>query len=222
MKIGTRYRAASTNPRSTHPQNVARADRVEVVLPAPGDQRRPRRDEWVFTAQGNEEDWAKLVAFTEQVRFKTGECVIKAGERDRALYFLTEGRLDIMLPQPKGADRLVRTISAPAVVGEMGFVEDQPALHDDQGHDRRRAAAAGLRGLRAHVGRPSRRSPRTCCSSWRASSRCACGGPRRRSPAAGSSRPARAFRRLSLRSPSSTTRAHRDRLDAASFPGGPA
>ncbi len=77
-------------------------------------------------AQGNEQDWAKLVAYTELMRFRTAECVMKAGERDRALYFLTEGRLDLMLPQPKGSDRLVRTISAPAVVGEMAFVEDQP------------------------------------------------------------------------------------------------
>ena len=107
-------------------EGVAKADSSKSFFLRQGDPDAPRRDEWVFTAQGSEEDWAKLVSFTEHMRFKADECVIKAGERDRALYFLTEGRLDIMLPQPKGADRLVRTISAPAVVGEMGFVEDQP------------------------------------------------------------------------------------------------
>jgi CRP-like cAMP-binding protein len=107
-------------------EQVARADASKSFFHLPGDGTEPRRDEWVFLAQGNEEDWAKLVAFTELMRFKQGETVIQAGERDRALYFVTEGRLDIMLPQPKGADRLVRTISAPAVVGEMGFVEDRP------------------------------------------------------------------------------------------------
>jgi CRP-like cAMP-binding protein len=30
-----------------------------------------------------------------------------------------------MLPQAKGAERLVRTISAPAVIGEMGFLENR-------------------------------------------------------------------------------------------------
>jgi CRP-like cAMP-binding protein len=57
------------------------------------------------------------------MRFKKDETVIRAGELDRSLYFVTDGRLDLMLPQPNGAERLVRTISAPAVIGEMGFVE---------------------------------------------------------------------------------------------------
>jgi CRP-like cAMP-binding protein len=52
--------------------------------------------------------------------------VIRSGELDRALYFVTDGRLDLMLPQLNGAERLVRTISAPAVIGEMGFVENRP------------------------------------------------------------------------------------------------
>ena len=124
-RLGIRTTRRKGTDEAADPQ-VARADSSKSFFQRQGDLAAPRRDEWVFTAQGNEDDWAKLVAFTEQMRFKTGECVIKAGERDRALYFLTEGRLDIMLPQPKGADRLVRTISAPAVVGEMGFVEDQP------------------------------------------------------------------------------------------------
>jgi CRP-like cAMP-binding protein len=106
---------------------VARADSTKSFFQAPVHEHgEPRRDEWVFLAQGNAQDWATLVSYTEHMRFKEHETVIRAGESDRSLYFVTEGRLDLLLPQPKGADRLVRTISAPAVVGEMGFLENRP------------------------------------------------------------------------------------------------
>ena len=125
MKIGMR------TPRRKHEQeedsdlDVARATAAESFFQPPDPTSEPRRDEWVFLAQGTPEDWEKLVAYTEHMRFNTGETVIRSGELDRALYFVTDGRLDIMLPQPNGAERLVRTISAPAVIGEMGFVENR-------------------------------------------------------------------------------------------------
>ena len=49
----------------------------------------PRRDEWVFLAQGTPEDWEILVAYTEHMRFKRDETVIRANENDRSLYFVT-------------------------------------------------------------------------------------------------------------------------------------
>jgi CRP/FNR family cyclic AMP-dependent transcriptional regulator len=106
--------------------DVARATASDSFFQPHHDLDETRRDEWVFLAQGTEEDWEKLVSFTEHMRFKEDEPVIKAGELDRSLYFVTQGRLDLMLPQPSGAERLVRTISAPAVIGEMGFVENRP------------------------------------------------------------------------------------------------
>lgn len=123
MKIGMRTpRRRQENDESI---DVARATAAESFFIEPDHGEEPRRDEWVFTAQGTHEDWEKLVAYTEHMRYKDGETVIRAGELDRALYFVTDGRLDIMLPQPNGAERLVRTISAPAVIGEMGFVENR-------------------------------------------------------------------------------------------------
>ena len=126
MKLGMR------TPRRKHDSegepstiDVARAAAAESFFVEPDHGDEPRRDEWVFLAQGTPEDWEKLVAYTEHMRFKNDETVIRAGELDRALYFVTEGRLDIMMPQPNGAERLVRTISAPAVVGEMGFLENR-------------------------------------------------------------------------------------------------
>ena len=66
------------------------------------------------------------MSYSEHMHFKLNETLIHAGELDRALYFVTDGRLDLLLPQPSGAERLVRTISAPAVIGEMGFLENRP------------------------------------------------------------------------------------------------
>ena len=124
MKIGMR------TPRRRHEEpdpsvEVAKATAAESFFQQPAHGAEPRRDEWVFLAQGSPEDWETLVSYTEPMRFKSDETVIRAGELDRALYFVTDGRLDIMLPQPNGAERLVRTISAPAVIGEMGFVENR-------------------------------------------------------------------------------------------------
>ena len=123
MKLGLPHRKHDEPDPSV---DVARAAAAESFFQPPDASDEPRRDEWVFLAQGTREDWERLVSYTEHMRFKRDETVIRAGELDRALYFVTDGRLDIMLHQPTGAERLVRTISAPAVVGEMGFLENRP------------------------------------------------------------------------------------------------
>jgi CRP/FNR family transcriptional regulator, cyclic AMP receptor protein len=125
MKIGMRTPRRKHEDEEPSTIDVARATAAESFFQPPDHGDEPRRDEWVFLAQGTPEDWEKLVAYTEHMRFKNHETVIRAGELDRAMYFVTEGRLDIMLPQANGAERLVRTISAPAVVGEMGFLENR-------------------------------------------------------------------------------------------------
>jgi CRP/FNR family transcriptional regulator, cyclic AMP receptor protein len=104
----------------------AHATAAESFFQQPDLDDEPRRDEWVFLAQGSPEDWEKVVAQTEPMTFREGQPVITAGDHDRSLYFVTSGRLDLMLQQPSGGERLVRTISAPAVIGEMGFLENRP------------------------------------------------------------------------------------------------
>jgi CRP/FNR family transcriptional regulator, cyclic AMP receptor protein len=64
------------------------------------------------------EEWQALLAATETLRFRPGDVVLRAGERDRALYLLLDGRLEI-----GGADTAV---SAPAVVGVAAFLDDLP------------------------------------------------------------------------------------------------
>jgi SulP family sulfate permease len=124
MKIGMRQTRRDADAESS--ADVARATAAESFFHPPEISDEPRRDEWVFLAQGTPDDWEKLVAYTEPVSFSKCDVVLRTGDRDRSLYFVTDGRLDLLIEQPNGAERLVRTISAPAVVGEMGFVEDRP------------------------------------------------------------------------------------------------
>jgi CRP-like cAMP-binding protein len=124
MKLGLNRHKEETPPDPS--EQEAKATASESFFQPPEHRDEPRHDEWVFLAQGTPEDWEKLVSYTEHMRFNKDETVIRNGETDRALYFVTAGRLDLMVPQPSGAERLVRTISAPAVVGEMGFIEDRP------------------------------------------------------------------------------------------------
>jgi CRP/FNR family transcriptional regulator, cyclic AMP receptor protein len=122
-KIGFRSRHQDADVTQA-PDN--RADSSESFFEKPDQGDEPRHDEWIFLAQGNEDDWARLVAYTRETDFADKETIIKAGETDRCLYFLTDGRVDLLLAHPSKPDRLIRTISSPAVFGEMGFIEDRP------------------------------------------------------------------------------------------------
>ena len=57
-------------------------------------------------------------AATETLRFHPGDTVLRAGERDRALYLLLDGRLEV-----EGAGT---EIVAPATVGVAGFLDGLP------------------------------------------------------------------------------------------------
>jgi CRP-like cAMP-binding protein len=58
------------------------------------------------------EEWDALLAATDTLRFRPGDVVLRAGERDRAVYFLLDGRLE--------------GVSAPAAVGVAAFVDGLP------------------------------------------------------------------------------------------------
>jgi CRP/FNR family cyclic AMP-dependent transcriptional regulator len=58
------------------------------------------------------EDWDALLAATETLRFRPGDVVLRAGERDRALYLLLDGA--------------VAGIRTPAAVGVVAFLDGLP------------------------------------------------------------------------------------------------
>jgi len=82
-------------------------------------------DELVFLRDRSEEDWERLLAHTEAIRFGAGDTLIRAGERERSLYVLASGRLELLLPGKSG-DIRVGTIEPRTVVGEMAFLDGRP------------------------------------------------------------------------------------------------
>jgi CRP-like cAMP-binding protein len=83
-------------------------------------------DEVRFLSDRSEQDWEKLLAHTDARPFRPGDEVIRAGEVDRSLYIVTEGKLAMILPQPGGGAKEFKTIEAPTVIGELCFIDGGP------------------------------------------------------------------------------------------------
>jgi CRP-like cAMP-binding protein len=83
------------------------------------------RDSFVFLGDRPEDDWSRLLHYTEVRRFSAGETMITAGEVDRALYIVSEGRLETLLPGDDG-DLHFGTIGPGSVVGEIAFLDAGP------------------------------------------------------------------------------------------------
>ena len=75
-----------------------------------------------FLADRSERDWALILDHAEVRRFVAGEELMRAGQRERALYVLTEGTVS----GTTGDGRDFKSIAAPSIVGEMGFLDGGP------------------------------------------------------------------------------------------------
>jgi CRP/FNR family transcriptional regulator, cyclic AMP receptor protein len=64
------------------------------------------------------EDWDALLGAGETLRFHPGDVVLRAGERDRALYLLLDGHVMV--------DGAATVVSAPAMVGVVAFLDGRP------------------------------------------------------------------------------------------------
>jgi len=82
-------------------------------------------DELVFLRDRSEEDWERVLAHAEAVRFSAGDVLVSAGELDRTLYVLASGRLEVLLPG-EGDDIRIGTIEPRSVAGEIAFVDGRP------------------------------------------------------------------------------------------------
>jgi CRP/FNR family transcriptional regulator, cyclic AMP receptor protein len=76
-----------------------------------------------FLADRPDSDWTTLVQRTETRRYSIGHTIVAAGERDQALYLLTEGVVGVIL---QGAQGTFKEIDAPSVLGEVAFVDAGP------------------------------------------------------------------------------------------------
>lgn len=80
-------------------------------------------DELVFLRDRGEDDWERVLAHAEAVRLAAGDVLIRAGERDRTLYLVASGRLEVLLP---GNDTRIGTIEPRSVAGEVAFIDGRP------------------------------------------------------------------------------------------------
>ena len=77
----------------------------------------------LFLPEATAADWATVFSYAEVRTVEKGLAVVQAGERDRALYLLTEGTVGVRLPKDEGP---FKTIDAPSVVGELAFFDGRP------------------------------------------------------------------------------------------------
>jgi CRP-like cAMP-binding protein len=71
-----------------------------------------------FLPHATVEEWDAVLAATETLRFHPGDVVLRAGERDRALYLLLDGRLE---GEGGGAE-----VAAPGTLGVAAFLDGLP------------------------------------------------------------------------------------------------
>ncbi len=69
-----------------------------------------------FLPHASAAEWDAVLAATETLRYRPGEVVLAAGERDRAFYLLLDGHVEA------GA----ATLAAPAVLGAAAFLDGLP------------------------------------------------------------------------------------------------
>jgi CRP-like cAMP-binding protein len=77
----------------------------------------------LFMPDATAADWATLFSYAEVRQVGEGLAVVQAGERDRALYLLTEGTVGVRLPKDESP---FKTIDAPSVLGELAFFDGFP------------------------------------------------------------------------------------------------
>ena len=77
----------------------------------------------LFLPEATAADWATVFSYAEVLHVGAGLAVVQAGERDRALYLLTDGAVNVRLPRDEGS---FKTIEAPSVLGELSFFDGYP------------------------------------------------------------------------------------------------
>jgi len=84
-------------------------------------------EELVFLPHWDAERWKKLLNYAGKLKFQQGDVIIKYGDRDRAIYIIIEGQLEILIPH-QGKKQLQRTQvrEAGSVIGEQAFIDKMP------------------------------------------------------------------------------------------------
>ena len=80
----------------------------------------------VFLPNHSDAAWRTLLSYTDTVRFRAGESALHLGEIDRALYIVTAGHLEVLVPHGLQGMRVFAVVEPGAVVGEQSFFDGEP------------------------------------------------------------------------------------------------
>ena len=71
-----------------------------------------------------QEDLQRITKKSRYCSFEAGEIVIKEGERDRRLFILISGKVNIFKSYGTQKEKLVRTLEPPSYFGEIALLDD--------------------------------------------------------------------------------------------------
>jgi CRP/FNR family transcriptional regulator, cyclic AMP receptor protein len=74
-------------------------------------------------------EWDLLIGCTERKLFPAGTPIVRTGEKDRAIYIIVSGEVDVIMHGPKGAVQL-STLTEGSVFGEVAFFDGEPRSAD--------------------------------------------------------------------------------------------
>jgi CRP/FNR family transcriptional regulator, cyclic AMP receptor protein len=77
----------------------------------------------LLLADATDEEWATLLEHTRYRRFKPGDAVLTAGARDRSLYLVLEGELEVLAEHGRRGYGLIASVEAGSVIGELSFFD---------------------------------------------------------------------------------------------------
>jgi CRP-like cAMP-binding protein len=80
-----------------------------------------------FKPRWSAEQWRSFEPYLTRHEVRAGDLLVKQGERDRTMYLLESGTLQVYMQPPKTGVKLA-ILRAGAVVGEAGLFSDQPRM----------------------------------------------------------------------------------------------
>lgn len=121
--FGNRAVAGGADGGRPRPASDRRSEEFAAVFAsAPG----AEREGMLAVPSWTSAEWSQLLARTEPFAVRTGDVVIERGERERNLWLVAAGRVEVVVPAPD-AQSLgpLAVLGAGSVIGELAFFDGE-------------------------------------------------------------------------------------------------